>query len=142
MLPLQEISDRIEIGDLIARYSSLVDGRRWDELDALFTPDAVLDYTATGAIRGRLPELKAFFAQMLPAFRVTQHLTGASTLEVLGDRATASTPCFNPMVVDERHVFFVGIWYDDELVRADGGWRFARRVQRQAYVHDPGRSPA
>jgi hypothetical protein len=121
MLPLQEISDRLEIGDLIARYSAMVDGRRWDELDGLFTPDAELDYTATGALRGSLTELKAFFAEMLPAFHVTQHLTGASVVELDGDRAVVSTPCFNPMIVDDQHVFFVGIWYDDELVRTGGG---------------------
>lgn len=140
MLPLQEISDRLEIGDLIARYSAIVDGRRWDELDGLFTTDAVLDYTATGALRGSLPELQDFFVQVLPAFRTTQHLTGASTVDLDGDRATASTPCFNPMVVDEQHVFFVGLWYDDVLVRTADGWRFAERVQRCAYVHDPERS--
>lgn len=138
MLPLREISDRLEIGDLIARYSSVIDGQRWDELEPLFTADAVLDYTATGAIRGSLPELRAFFAEMLPAFRTTQHLTGASTVVVDGDRATATTPCFNPMIVDERHVFFVGLWYDDVLVRTADGWRFAERVQRRAYLHDPG----
>ncbi|HWH29042.1 MAG TPA: nuclear transport factor 2 family protein [Mycobacteriales bacterium] len=140
MLPLQEISDRLEIGDLVARYSTFIDGRRWDELDALFTDDAVLDYTATGAIRGSLPELQAFFAEMLPAFLATQHLTGASTVVVDGDRATATTPCFNPMVVNEQQVFFVGLWYDDVLVRSPDGWRFAERTQRRAYVHEPARS--
>ena len=140
MLPLQEISDRLEIGDLIARYSDVVDSRRWDELDALFTADAVLDYTATGAIRGSLAEVKAFLAEMLPAFQKTQHLTGASTVHVDGDGARARTACFNPMVVDGSHVFFVGLWYDDVLVRTAEGWRFAERVQEQAYVHDPGRA--
>ena len=139
MRSVQELSDRLDIDDLIARYSALIDGQRWDELDDLFTDDAVLDYSATGAIRGSLPELKAFFAEMLPAFRATQHLTGASTVVVDGERATASTPCFNPMVVDEKHVFFVGLWYDDVLVRTPAGWRFAERVQRQAFLHDPGR---
>ena len=140
MLPLQELSDRLEIGDLIARYSDAVDNRRWDDLDVLFTPEAVLDYTATGAVRGSLPEVKAFLAEMLPAFQRTQHLTGASTVRVDGDSARARTACFNPMVVDGAHVFFVGLWYDDALVRTPDGWRFAERVQEQAYLHDPGRS--
>jgi hypothetical protein len=139
MLSLQEVSDRLEIGDLIARYSTVVDGQQWDDLDTLFTADAVLDYTATGAIRGSLAELKAFLAQMLPAFATTQHLTGASTVVVDGDRATARTPCFNPMLVHDQRLFFVGLWYDDVLVRTPEGWRFAERVQQQAYLHDPGR---
>ena len=53
-MSLQEISDRLEIQDLIARYSYALDRRDFDALDELFTPDAVLDYRATGAIRGSL----------------------------------------------------------------------------------------
>ena len=44
MLPLQEISDRIEIDDLFARYCHAIDERDWDALDDIFTPDARIDY--------------------------------------------------------------------------------------------------
>ena len=136
MLSLQELSDRHEITELIARYSQLLDLRAWDEMDALFTEDAVLDYTATGAICGSWPEHKAFDQRVLTGFAGTQHVMGLPTIRLEGDRATARTICFNPMVVDDKKVFFVGLWYDDELVRTSTGWRFARRVEQLSYFHN------
>ena len=62
-MTLQELSDRAEIQDLIVDYAHAVDSHRWDDLDALFTPDATLDFTATGGAAGDLPTIKAFFEQ-------------------------------------------------------------------------------
>jgi ketosteroid isomerase-like protein len=136
MLSQQELSDRAEITDLITRYSSAIDRRAWDDLDALFTEDAVLDYTATGGIRGTLPEHKSYNAQVLTSFAGTQHLMALPVLEIDGDTASARTICFNPMVVDDRHVFFVGLWYLDRLVRTAAGWRFSERVEELSYFHN------
>ncbi len=136
MLSLQEVSDRMEIADLITRYSSAIDRRAWDDLDPLFTADAVLDYTETGGIKGTLPEHKAYNAEVLPMFKGTQHLMALPVVEVDGDTATARTICFNPMVVDDQHVFFVGLWYVDRLVRGETGWRFAERVEERSYFHN------
>ncbi|MCC6942176.1 MAG: nuclear transport factor 2 family protein, partial [Novosphingobium sp.] len=35
MMTLQEISDRLEIQDLFARYSFAIDERDWDALDTI-----------------------------------------------------------------------------------------------------------
>ncbi|MEO6203839.1 MAG: nuclear transport factor 2 family protein, partial [Mycobacteriales bacterium] len=99
MLSLQEISDRMEISDLLARYSAAIDTLRWDDLDGLFTDDAVLDYTEMGGIRGTLDEQKAFLAEVMPSFGGYQHLTATSTFDIDGDVARVRTICFNPMVV-------------------------------------------
>lgn len=139
MLTPQQVSDRFEIQDLIARYTSALDRRAWDDLDPLFSADAYLDYTQTGGIAGTLPEHKAYNAQVLPSFQGTQHLMGLPVIVVSGDTATARTSCFNPMVVDDQHVFFVGLWYHDELVRTADGWRFARRVEEKSYFHNVAR---
>jgi hypothetical protein len=45
MLSHAEISDRLEIQQLITDYSTAIDNRRFDDLDAVFTPDAYIDYT-------------------------------------------------------------------------------------------------
>ena len=136
MISHQELSDRFEVQDLIARYSQLLDLRDWDGMDALFTDDCVLDYTATGALKGTWPEHKAFNAKVLEGFQGTQHVMGLPTVTVTGDTAVARTICFNPMVVDGTKVFFVGLWYDDELVRTATGWRFASRVEQLSYFHN------
>jgi 3-phenylpropionate/cinnamic acid dioxygenase small subunit len=133
VLSQQELSDRFEIQDLIARYSQLLDLRAWDEMDALFTEDCVLDYTSTGAIKGSWPEHKAFDIKMLTPFKGTQHLMGLPIIIVTGDAATARTICFNPMIINDKKLFYVGLWYDDELRRTDTGWRFAKRTEELSY---------
>jgi hypothetical protein len=65
MLSLQEISDRLEIQQLLVDYSTALDQRRFDDLDAVFTPDAYIDYRAMGGIDGNFPEVKTWLAQVL-----------------------------------------------------------------------------
>ena len=136
MLSLQDLSDRFEIQDLLVRYSQLLDRFAFDEMDALFTDDAVLDYSQTGAVSGTWPEQKAFIAKAFEGFKGTQHLLGLPSIAVSGDTATARSICFNPMVVDDKKVFFVGIWYDDQLVRTTDGWKFAKRVEQLSFFHN------
>ena len=141
MLPLQEISDRMEIADLLARYSAAIDARAWDDLDRLFTDDAVIDYTEMGGIRGSLAEQKAFLASVMPGFAGFQHLTATSTFDIDGDVARVRTICFNPMVVtDEQQVLFCGLWYRDVLVRTPDGWRIRERHEDRGWSLDLRRS--
>ena len=135
-LPPQEVADRVEILDLLARYAAVVDRREWDALALLFTSDAVLDFTATGGIRGTVADHQEFDARVLTGFASTQHVMGLPAITVDGDTATSRSICFNPMVVDEQRVFFVGLWYDDQLVRTGAGWRFSSRVQSKSFFHN------
>ena len=50
----QELSDRLEIQDLLVDYSHAIDTRDWDALDDVFTPDAFIDYSAFGGSTGDL----------------------------------------------------------------------------------------
>ncbi|NLA37333.1 MAG: nuclear transport factor 2 family protein, partial [Actinobacteria bacterium] len=59
MLELQEISDRLELIDLMVRYAHCVDTRNWAEFPGLFTPDAHIDYTAFGGPAGPVGEIAA-----------------------------------------------------------------------------------
>jgi hypothetical protein len=51
MLSLEEISDRLEIQQLLVDYSTAIDNRRFDDLDNVFTPDAYIDVKA---VKGHL----------------------------------------------------------------------------------------
>ena len=73
---------------------------------------------------------------MLTNFAGTQHLMALPVVQLDGDTATSRTICFNPMVVDDKRVFFVGLWYVDRLRRTDTGWRFAERVEELSYFHN------
>ena len=137
-MSLQEISDRLEIQDLIARYSYALDSRDYDALDELFTPDAVLDYTATGAIKSNLADMKEFVAKAFDLFAGTQHLTTQTmiTFSDDGDVAQAKSACHNPMVFGgdlAPRMMVVGLWYVDTLVRTPQGWRFKERREELLY---------
>ena len=102
MLSHAEISDRLEIQQLTVDYSTAIDTRRFDDLDAVFTQDAYIDYTALGGIEGRYPEVKAWLAEVLPNFPMYAHMLGNFSVRIDGDTAASRTICFNPMVLGRR----------------------------------------
>lgn len=135
MLSLEEISDRLEIQQLLVDYSTAIDNRRFDDLDHVFTPDAYIDYRVTGGTHGHFPEVKAWLKEILPNFPAYSHMLGNFDIKLAGDTASSRTICFNPMVFDEekKQILFVGIWYEDELVHTDAGWRLTRRVEAKCF---------
>jgi hypothetical protein len=135
MLSLEEISDRLEIQQLLVDYSTAIDQRRFDDLDLVFTPDAYIDYQATGGTQGRFPEVKAWLAEVLPNFPAYSHMLGNFDVRIDGDTASSRTICFNPMVfnAEQKQIMFIGIWYVDEFVRTDEGWRMRRRVEEKCF---------
>jgi len=146
-MPLQEMSDRLEIQDLFARYSFAIDERDWDALDQVFTPDARIDYSETGGAKGGFAEIKAWLPLALERFPVFQHMVATTRLDLDGDTATSRTILFNPMVhrdvAGAEQVFFIGLWYRDRLVRTANGWRIAERYEEMAYSHNvPPMAPA
>lgn len=147
MLSLQEMSDRLEIQDLFARYSFAIDERDWDALDAIFTPDAQIDYTETGGAKGTYPEIKAWLPGALERFPMFQHMVATTKLDIAGDEARSRTILFNPMTHraedGTEQVFFIGLWYRDRLVRTTEGWRIADRYEEAGWTHNvPDMAPA
>ena len=130
MLSLPEISDRLEIQQLLVDYASAIDQRRFDDLDRVFTPDAYIDYRAMGGIDGHYPQVKAWLAEVLPHFGAYYHLVGNFDLRLAGDTASGRTMCFNPMQLNkDGQVLFCALWYEDDFIRTPTGWRIARRVE-------------
>jgi len=134
-LSTQEIADRIEIQDLLTRYSKAIDNKDWNLLDTCFTPDAHVDYVSSGGIAGSYPEAREWLSKALSVFPVTLHAISNSEIVLKGDKATGRTMVNNPMGFKNPdgslHVFTVWAWYEDELVRTQAGWRIAKRVEKQ-----------
>jgi hypothetical protein len=134
MLSLAEISDRLEIQQLLVDYSTAIDNRRFDDLDRVFTPDAHIDYTELGGIAGTYPDVKAWLAEVLPKFPAYFHMLGNFDIRIDGDAASSRTILFNPMKLsdDSDQVMFCGLWYDDKFIRTAEGWRMTRRVETKS----------
>jgi hypothetical protein len=137
-LTIQEISDRIRINDLLTRYTVAIDTKDWNLLDTCFTPEAHVDYTASGGIKGPYPEVRKWLEKVLAAFPVTMHFISNTTVELKGDTAKSRTYVINPMGLRKpdggMQMFTVGAYYIDELVRTEAGWRIADRYEEQAYL--------
>jgi 3-phenylpropionate/cinnamic acid dioxygenase small subunit len=140
MMSLQEMSDRLEIQDLFARYSFAIDDRDYDALDEVFTPDAMIDYTETGGAKGTVGQIKRWLPLAMERFPKFQHMVATTQLRLDGDRARSRTILFNPMVFRGAdggdQIFFIGLWYRDELVRTPAGWRISSRYEEMGYAHN------
>ncbi len=134
-MDLQELSDRAEIEQLLVRYTRAVDTGDWDRLDTVFAPDAQIDYTESGGIAGGYAEVKAWLAEVLPAFfPVRMHSLHQVdvTFDGEGDRDGAEVAAYfhNPMPADDgrggtKIVEFGGI-YHHTVRRTPAGWRSVR----------------
>jgi 3-phenylpropionate/cinnamic acid dioxygenase small subunit len=142
MLSVQEISDRMEITDLVHRYAQIIDSKDFDLLrEEVFCEDAFIDYSAFGGSTGDLESTIAFLHKAMQIFPNTQHLNANIQIQLEGDRATGRVMCFNTQEMKlperEEHIFFCGLWYVDEYRRTEKGWRIARRVEEKSTVFNP-----
>jgi hypothetical protein len=140
------LADRLEIDDLLTRYTVAVDTKDWDLLATCFTPDAHIDYRASGGTEGSYPEVAAWLAEILAAFPMTQHFCTNRMVTIDGDTATARSYFYNPMGMpdaDGQKLMFVGGYYNDHLVRTPDGWRIRERIEEMAWMDTrPASSPA
>ena len=133
------ILDKFEIQELLTAYAHAIDERDIDALDDMFTPDAEIDYSSTGGMKGGLGEIKPFLNASLALFKASQHYVTNPKITLTGDTASSKCLLFNPMVMDRdgvSHTLFIGAWYHDELVRTENGWRISKRSQRLAFFHN------
>lgn len=139
MTPL-DVSDRLEILELLARYCLAVDRGDWDLLDTVFTREALIDHTSTGGIKGDREEVKRWLAEVLAGWPGRQHLVGAAS--ITGDRATAVvsapytdtlSPSRDMITADTKGLLRGGGWYHHRLVRTADGWRSTELVNEQTW---------
>jgi len=137
-MSLEEISDRIEIDDLLTRYTVAIDTKDYKLLDTCFAEGAHVDYTSSGGIKGSYPEARAWLEKALAPFPMTVHFISNTTVLITGDTASSKTYVLNPMGFQNSdgsmHIFTVGAYYIDELVRTAAGWRIKQRVEEQAFL--------
>lgn len=139
MLSLQEISDRLELQDLTYAYAAAVDSKNFEDLEAVFTPDAHIDCSVFGGPSGGVAELLAWTRVGLPTFAESHHMMTNQRFVINGDQATGHVMCFNPMVRAEAqenpgYIDFFGLYYVDEYRRTENGWRISSRRQEKTYI--------
>lgn len=134
------LEEKDAIRELMARYCFLIDGARYREWTELFTEDGVFEVPHVGTFQGRATLLR--FAKSIPlddegrpGFK---HCVLNSIVEVDGDRAAAQSYILlvragRPLAID------VAGRYEDDLVKRDGRWLFAKRLVHFDLHNLPGR---
>lgn len=134
---LNELADRIEIGELITRYARLLDERRIEEYAALFTADGEwVGNLGRAQGRGQIISLMRRALEPVDDPSVANyHIVFNPEITVTGDSANARSGFgYLGRNADDRPDLRMVGHYEDGLVRTDEGWRFARR---QAFVDIP-----
>jgi hypothetical protein len=135
---------------LLVDYASAVDTKDWDRLDAVFTPDAVLDFRPVGGRTGSYLEMKPWLEKRMAGFEALHHQIGNVRIDIDPAGLTASSQCYVRAVhghrVDGALVFFeIGGVYEDlaALVPADSRegatdddrrWRLVRRTLQHRFT--------
>jgi hypothetical protein len=123
-----ELNARESIRDVVARYNANGDSGRFDQVVALFAPDAVMDvggivYTGHDEIRTIFTTVQAVRAgRSDPAY--LHHHTASLQIDVI-DPSTATARCYFEVLMAHG----LDHWgrYLDEFGVVDGAWRFTRR---------------
>ena len=137
-LNLQEISDRIELNDLLVEYCHALDSQNWDAFEAVFTTDALLDYSQLINRKGTPQQMREYFEPRFAERLITgQHSISTMKITLDGDHATGKTVCHNPMLLRQtdgsERLMFVGVWYNDCFIRTQYGWKICKRVEENCW---------
>lgn len=132
-----ELSDRLEIRELLDHYATIVDQRAWNRLEEVFSADASVDYTSTGGKKGALRPVMEWLARALAPWPHNLHCISNVSIELAGDRARSRCYFQAPMgrgALGNQEIVVNAGWYDDELARTPRGWRIQRRVCTQTMM--------
>ena len=138
-MDLQSVLDKMEIHELLARYARGVDSKDWELWKAVFTPEAIIDYSSAGIAAGSRDDVAKWLEQGLGPVPMTQHFISNIEVDLDGDRATTRAMFFNPMLLPGMaEQSYCGGYYHHDLVRTPEGWRSERLVEENVwFVNHP-----
>ena len=130
---VKALEDKLEIKEVLYRYSLMVDRRRWELMDEVFAPDGTIDYTSVGngGKLGPYKEMLSWLDASLEPWPMNLHFITNEIIEISGDTAR-STCCFNAPMGQKKEkggqTFLTNAgYYHDDLVRTADGWRIRHR---------------
>jgi len=141
-MDVQELHDKLEIYELLARYARGVDSKDWELYKSVFTADAFIDYSSAGAAAGPRDEVAAWLGEVFKTIGMTQHFVTNVEIDLDGDRAKVRAMFYNPMQLPGMtELSSCGGNYHHDLVRTPEGWKSERLVEENLwFVNPPGGS--
>jgi hypothetical protein len=128
---IQDLADRAELQDLLARQGLWLDERRFEAAAGIFTDDVTV--TTLGGQAAGIEAVTAQARRVHTRYARTQHVTSNVLVDLDGDRATVRANLIAVFADDDeqpgpvaRPVMVLGERYRFEAVRTARGWRFSR----------------
>ena len=123
---LRVLADRLEIRELLDRYSHAIDFMDWELLATVFAPDAQVDFTDVGDwyLKGQPVSAKGydavreFYATVVPGVYGALHFMTNHLIVLTGDTATTRT--YMHGLGDSISALYLG-----DIVRTPEGWRIS-----------------
>jgi len=120
------------VEQLLYRYAWMVDRRKWELMDEVFSADGTIDYASTGG-PGAMPYRAAleWLDRALKPWPLNLHHITNIAVDVDGDRGESRCYFTAPMgrpVGGGQDVITNAGFYLDTLMRTPQGWRIAARV--------------
>ncbi|MBX6387769.1 MAG: nuclear transport factor 2 family protein [Frankia sp.] len=125
-------ADRLEIQEVLTRYTHAVDARDWDRLAEVFVDGAVVDFTRNGGVRASYPDIVDYLRESLSIFVAIQHYITNVDIRLDGDTATGRAYVFTQMATLDGNggetLLADGGYYDCRFARTEAGWRLTEYV--------------
>jgi len=122
-------ADELAITALLNRYARAVDTKDWELYRAVFTDDAVIDYSGAGQIVGTRDEVVDWFTANFGVIPWSMHyitnieITNIEA-DIDGDTAAVRAMFYNPMQLPGMtEMSSCGGYYHHDVVRTPDGWR-------------------
>ena len=123
-----QVQDRLEIMDLVNRYSDAANRQHPEDMAAVYAPQGRLLAFGNAPYVGRDKIREIFTASMARVEFLTQ-ICAAGIVKVDGDRATGrwTVTEFAKHTDGEKLTYFQGT-YEDTMIRTEEGWLFEQRI--------------
>ncbi len=151
---VQEMIDKMEIGELQSRYMYALDWYDAEAYAGVFAEDGVLEFPG-GSAKGRAAifetcvKIGAFYNKLAEGSAPTKpahkrHFLSNRVITINGDRAHAVAYWFDLFNDNMGRIPYVPAYghYDDELIRTAEGWRFtSRKIYNEIADTSPKENP-
>lgn len=124
------IEDRFAVNDLFVRYTTALDAGDIETVVDCFTAEAALQSPAIGTRTGAaaIRDFAGRFAAMRAAGTQFRHMITNLAVTFDGERARATCYLLVFITRDNKSAPLPPGRYECDLLKADGVWRFTRRV--------------
>lgn len=121
------IADRLEIHELIARYTHALDYHNIPQMQEIWTDDCRFQADEPEVNVSGIGELMAFFRQTVAAVPNVRHVISNLYVDEQGGSEAICNAYVQIIDFDSKTLIAAGR-YRDELVRTASGWRIRSRV--------------